>query len=129
MEDSSAERAGDILRDRFQWMLADGKYEQKVRKLPEHRTAVLPAFMYGYIAGSTGQVSGGMNLSQACSQLAGALESAAGRAVSNITSLSRSVTATTNPVPVSTSRGSSGGGCACACACAGCACACAGGGR
>ena len=129
MEDSSAERAGEILNDRFQWMLADGKYEQRVKKIPEQRSAVLPPFMYGYLAGRATSTHPGMSLSSACSQFAGALESAAGRTVANITSLSRSVTATTNPVPVSTGRSSSGSGCACACACAGCACACAGGGR
>lgn len=128
--DSSAERAGEILNDRLQWMLADERYSQRVGRLPENRTAILPAYMHGYLAGNlASSASGGMNLSQACSQLAGALESAAGRTVSNITSLSRTVTARTNPVPVSTYRSSSGGGCACACACAGCACACAGGGR
>ena len=129
MEDGSSEKAGEILGNSFQWMLADGKYEQRVRKIPENRTAILPAYMFGYISGRAGSAAGGMSLSNACSQLARALESAAGRTVANITSLSRSVTATTNPVPVSTGRSSSGSGCACACACAGCACACAGGGR
>ncbi len=128
-EDSSAERAGELLRDRLQWMLADGAFHSRVRKLPENRTTVIPPFMYGYIAGSMSSSSGGMGLAEACSSFAGALEGAASRAVSSITSLSRSVTAVTNPVPVSTGRSSSGGGCACACACAGCACACAGGGR
>ena len=129
MEDGSSEKAGEILGNSFQWMLADGKYEQRVRKIPENRTAILPAYMYGYLSGRAVSTPGGMSLGNACSQLAGALESAAGRTVANITSLSRSVTATTNPIPVSTSRSSSGSGCACACACAGCACACAGGGR
>ena len=129
MEDGSSEKAGEILGNSFQWMLADGKYEQRVRKIPDNRTAILPAYMYGYLSGRAVSTPGGMSLGTACSQLAGALESAAGRTVANITSLSRSVTATTNPIPVSTSRSSSGSGCACACACAGCACACAGGGR
>lgn len=129
--DSSAERAGELLGDRFQWMLADKRYDQRVRKLPDNRTAILPAYMYGYLSGTAVSSAGtGMNLSQACSQLAGTLEHAAGSAVANLTSLARTVTSQTNPVPVSSSsRTSSGGGCACACACAGCACACAGGGR
>lgn len=131
-EENTAERAGEILKDRFHWMLADPGYDKRVRGLSDNQNVILPGYMYGYFSGrmSSG-TPGGMSLSQACSQVAGALESAAGRTVRNITSLSRSVTSKTNPVPVSTYRssGSSGSGCACACACAGCACACAGGGR
>ncbi|MCK5785728.1 MAG: hypothetical protein KAH54_04110 [Candidatus Sabulitectum sp.] len=132
--DRSAEKAGEILGERFQWLLADGKYDSRARKLPSDTDILLPMYMYGFFPGTSRMIhgsssTGGMNLSQACTQVAGALERTAGNAVSNITRLSSSVTAKTNPVPVSTSRGSSGGGCACACACAGCACACAGGGR
>lgn len=130
--DISAEKAGEILGDRFQWLLADKRFEKRVKRLPDTRSAVLPVFMYGYFQGrapySTG-TAGGISISQACSQVAGSLKSAAGSAVSSITSLTRTVTSRTNPVPVSTTRSSSGSGCACACACAGCACACAGGGR
>lgn len=131
-EDVSADRAGEIVNNRFHWMLADPGYDKRVRRLSDNQNVILPVYMYGYFSGRMSHGgTGGMSLSRACSQVAGALESAAGRTVRNITSLSRSVTAKTNPVPVSTYRssGSSGSGCACACACAGCACACAGGGR
>jgi hypothetical protein len=147
--ENSAEKAGEILGDRFQWLLADREFDSRVGKLNPDRSAMLPAFMYGYfskvtpMAGSTAGVdlsqassaagsTAGMSLSQACSQVAGALEKTAGNTVAGITRMSAAVTSATNPVPVSTYRssGSSGGsGCACACACAGCACACAGGGR
>jgi len=131
--DISAERAGEIINDRFQWMLADGKFDKRISRLPENRTFIVPAYMYGYFAGSSGHAipGGGMSLSKACSQVAGALERAAGTATRGITSLTQKVTSTSNPVPVATysSRSSGGSGCACACACAGCACACAGGGR
>ena len=129
--DGSAERAGRILGDRMQWLLVDENFHARVRQLPEERSVVLPAFIYGVF---TGRLSipvgpGGMSLSQACSQLAGALETTAANAVSGLSSMSAAVTSVTNPVPVYASSGSSGSGCACACACAGCACACAGGGR
>lgn len=128
--DESAERIGRRLGDTFQWLLADGDFESRVRDLPEGRTVYFPSFMSGLFSGSAGG-KGGMSLSRACSEVAGFLESAAGRMVSNLTGMSRAVTASTNPVPVGSSsyRGSSGSSCACACACAGCACACAGGGR
>ncbi len=130
--DISAEKAGEILGDRFQWLLADGRFDKRVNRLPDTRSAVLPAFMYGYFTGTatpSSGTAGGISIARACSQVAGSLKSAAGSAVSSITSLTRTVTSRTNPVPVSTTRSSSGSGCACACACAGCACACAGGGR
>ncbi|MCD4709139.1 MAG: hypothetical protein K8S62_15560 [Candidatus Sabulitectum sp.] len=127
--DRSAEKAGKILGDRFQWLLADEKFEQRVSKLSSGRNILLPMYMYGYFPGTALRGSpGGISLSEACSQVAGALERTAGSTVSNLTKLSSSVTLKTNPIPVSTYR-RSGGGCACACACAGCACACAGGGR
>lgn len=125
--DNSAEKAGEILGDRFQWMLTDENFSERVGRLPEGGSALLPVYMRGFLVGGGKPTSaGGIGLGEACSQLAGVLESAAGRTVSRISSLSRIVTAKTNPVPVS-SRSSSGG--SCACACAGCACACAGGGR
>ncbi len=130
--DRSAEKAGAILGDRFQWLLADEKFDSRVNKLSSDRNILLPMYMYGYFPGNARMIkgsTGGLNLSQACSQVAGALERSAENAVSHLTKLSSTVTAKSNPVPVSTHRGSSGGGCACACACAGCACACAGGGR
>lgn len=132
--DISAERAGEIITDRFQWMLADGKFDRRISRLPESRGVILPYYMYGYFSGkaSHSPVGGGagISLSQACSQVAGALERAAGTATTGITSLTRTITGVTNPVPVATYSSRSGGsGCACACACAGCACACAGGGR
>lgn len=125
--DNSAGKAGEILGDRFQWMLADENFSERVGSLPEGRSALLPVYMRGFMgSGGKSASAGGIGLGEACSQLAGVVESAAGRTVSRISSLSRIVTAKTNPVPVS-SRSSSGG--SCACACAGCACACAGGGR
>ncbi|MCK5133301.1 MAG: hypothetical protein KAR40_14260 [Candidatus Sabulitectum sp.] len=132
--DRSAEKAGEILGDRLQWLLADGKFDSRVRKLSSDRSILLPMYMYGYFRGGVtgGRLTGtgGMSLSQACSQVAGALERAAGNTVSNLTKLSSTVTSKSNPVPVSTySSSSSSGGSSCACACAGCACACAGGGR
>lgn len=130
--DRSAEKAGAILGDRFQWLLADGKFDSRVRKLSSDRNILLPMYMYGYFPGTARMIkgnTGGMNLSQACSQVVSVLERSAGNAVSNLTKLSSTVTSKSNPIPVSTHRGSSGSGCACACACAGCACACAGGGR
>lgn len=124
----SAEKAGEILGDRFQWLLADEKFNSRVREFSSDRGILLPMYMYGYFSGSgTAGRSGGMSLSQVCSRVAGALERTAGNTVSNLTGLSSSVTAKTNPAPVSSYRSSGGGGCACACA--GCACACAGGGR
>ena len=130
--DNSAERAGEILGDRFQWLLADEKFDKRVKGLPSERNILLPMYMYHYFPGSTRSVGGaasGMSLSQACSQVAGSLERTASNAVSQLSSLSSAVTSKTNPVPVSTYRSSGGSSCACACACAGCACACAGGGR
>ncbi|PIE52713.1 hypothetical protein CSA37_05660 [Candidatus Fermentibacteria bacterium] len=125
--DMSAERAGDMLRDRFQWMLADNSFDKRISGFSERQNVIVPTCMYSCIAGSiNGSGSGGMGLSEACSQVAGALEGAAKHTVSGITSLSRSVTSVTNPVPVSSYSSS---GSSCACACAGCACACAGGGR
>ena len=129
--DRSAEKAGEILGDRFQWLLADGEFDSRVRKLSSDRSILLPMYMYGYfrggVAGGRQTGTGGMSLSQACSQVAGALERTSGNTVSNLTKLSSTVTSKSNPVPVSTY--SSSGGSSCACACAGCACACAGGGR
>jgi hypothetical protein len=128
--DNSAEKAGEILSDRFQWLMADNRFDNRVKSLPQTRTAVLPYYFLGRSSGAALALPvGTVTLQQACSRIAGALESAASGAVRNITALSRTVTSKTNPVPVSTSSRSSGGGCACACACAGCACACAGGGR
>ncbi len=129
--DNSAERAGEILGDRFQWLLADEKFDKRVNSLPSQRNVLLPMYMYHYFPGSTRSIGGaasGMSLSQACSQVAGSLQRTATNTVSHLTRLSSAVTSKSNPVPVSTYR-SSGGGSSCACACAGCACACAGGGR
>jgi len=130
--EKSAEKAGEILGDRLQWLLADKRFDSRMKKLGSNRNVVLPGFMYGYFSGSALSTGGssGMSLSQACSQMTVALEKTAENTVAGISRMSQAVTATTNPVPVSTYRSSGGGsGCACACACAGCACACAGGGR
>ena len=123
--DQSASRVGQMLGDRYQWLLADEEFESRIEDLPEDRAVSLPRFMTPFFSGGKGTVS----LSSACSEIAGFLETVSGRVVSNITDLSKSVTTTTNPVPVSSYSGRSGSSCACACACAGCACACAGGGR
>jgi hypothetical protein len=127
----SAEKAGSMLADRFEWLFADAEFSEKVEGLPEVSPAYFPVWFHS--AGSTTgfSMSGGLNLSQVCANIAGTLESAANSAVGSLTSLSASVTSITNPIPVSTSSYSGGHGssCACACACAGCACACAGGGR
>ncbi len=129
--DQSAEKAGEILGDRFHWLLADEKFDSRLKKIPSGRNFLLPMYMYHYFPSTTRMVGGasGMNLTQACSQMVSSLERTAGNTVSNLTRLSSSVTSKSNPVPVSTYRSSSGSSCACACACAGCACACAGGGR
>ncbi len=128
--DHSAEKAGEILGDRFQWLLADDKFDHRVKKFSSDRSVLLPMYMFHYFPGNSrmmGGTSGGMSLSQACSQVAGALETTASNTVSHLSRLSSTVTSKTNPVPVSSY--SSSGGSSCACACAGCACACAGGGR
>jgi hypothetical protein len=130
--DESAEKAGEILGDRLQWLLVDEKFDSRVEELPSGSSTVLPAYLYGMFVGRTASAggAGGMSLSRACAELSGALETTAKSTVTGLSRLSAEVTATTNPVPVYTSSGhSSGSGCACACACAGCACACAGGGR
>ncbi len=129
--DHSAEKAGEILGDRFQWLLADEKFDHRVKKFSSERSVLLPMYMFHYFPGNSrmmGGTSGGMSLSQACSQVATSLENTASNTVSHLSRLSSSVTSKTNPVPVS-SYSSSSGGSSCACACAGCACACAGGGR
>jgi hypothetical protein len=128
-DDDSSERAGEVFESWFQWLLADEEFDSRLEKIPSGGNILMPAYMYsmfpsGKISGSS---SGGMTLSQACSQAAGALTRTAQNTVSNLTGLSTMVTSKTNPVPVSTYRSS--GGSSCACACAGCACACAGGGR
>jgi hypothetical protein len=123
--DRMTDELGKKLGGMFQWLLADEDFDSRIRELPETGNIYLPIYMRSF----TGAGKGGISISRACSEFAGFLENSAGRMVSNITSLSRTVTARTNPVPVSSYRGSSGSGCACACACAGCACACAGGGR
>lgn len=128
--DQSTEKLGKRLGDMFGWLLADDEFESRIKDLPEDRMVYLPSFMHGFFTGKAASgISGGISLSRACSEMAGFLEGSAGRMVGDMTKMSRSVTAATNPVPVSTYRGSSGSSCACACACAGCACACAGGGR
>jgi len=129
--DASAEKAGEILGDRLQWLLLDDRFESRAEALPDSRTVILPLWWHGMIAERPAPSggAGGMTLSRACAELSGALETTARSTVTGLSRLSAEVTATTNPVPVYTSSGSSGSGCACACACAGCACACAGGGR
>ncbi len=127
--DYSAEKAGEILGDRFQWLLADEKFDSRVKKLPPRNSTFIPVYMYGFFSSGVFHAGGkgGLSLSQACSRVGGALERTAGNTVANLSRMSSSVTSKTNPVPVSTYRSSGGG--SCACACAGCACACAGGGR
>lgn len=125
--EGSDEKIGQILGDRFQWMLADEKFDSRVKQLSSN-SIFLPIYMQSYFpAGMNG--IGGMSLQKACSEVAGALEQTASNTVSHLSRMSSSVTSKTNPVPVSTYRSSGGSSCACACACAGCACACAGGGR
>ncbi len=129
-EDESSERAGEVFGSWFQWLLADEEFDSRLKKIPSAGSILMPAYMYNMFPSGkiAGVGSGGMTLTQACSQVAGALTRTAENTVSNLTSLSTVVTSKTNPVPVS-SYSSSGGGSSCACACAGCACACAGGGR
>jgi hypothetical protein len=129
-EAGSPDKAASILAERFGWLFADTKFDSMVRDLPSFTSTAYPIWFRGLVL-HTNSLSGGANIAEICSSLAGTLEGAAGRAVSSITKLSSVVTSVTNPVPVSRSYGgsSSGSSCACACACAGCACACAGGGR
>ncbi|RKZ02693.1 hypothetical protein DRQ21_07980 [Candidatus Fermentibacteria bacterium] len=129
-DDKSSERAEEVFGSWFHWLLADEEFDSRLQKIPSGDSIIMPAYMYNmFPAGKiSGGSSGGMSLSQACSQVAGALTRTAQNTVSSLTGLSSAVTSKTNPVPVSTYR-SSGGGSSCACACAGCACACAGGGR
>lgn len=129
-KDRSAEELGKRLTDMFQWLLADSDFDARVGGLSAEKQVRLPPFWYGSSSGgSRSGSSSNISLAAACSQVAGVLEGTAKGWVGNISRLSRTVTAVSNPVPVSTSSGGSGSGCACACACAGCACACAGGGR
>ncbi len=126
------EAVGAVLSDNLQWMMMDDDFDSRLGRLPG--TAVFPIpVLHPQGAGRLMTGQGSVNMVQACSRIAGSLESAAGGFVSSFTSLASGVTAVTNPIPVSTTRsggGRSGGSsCACACACAGCACACAGGGR
>jgi len=128
--DRSADELGVRFAEMFPWLLADRDFASKLQGLPEEKRVRLPAFITVSSPRSTSPASGGgISLAAACSQVAGFLEGTAGGWAGNISQLSRSVTAVSNPVPVSSGSGSSGSGCACACACAGCACACAGGGR
>jgi hypothetical protein len=124
----SPDKAALIFAERFGWLFADDHFSSMAKELPSFASTAYP-YWFGNIMLHTD--SGGANLTEVCSSLAGMLEGAAGRAVSSLSKLSSIVTSITNPVPVyRSSSGSSGGSsCACACACAGCACACAGGGR
>ncbi len=129
-EAGSPDKAALILAERFGWLFVDDRFSSMVEVLPSVTTAAYPKWFRSIIF-HTNTVSGGANITEVCSSLAGTLEGAAGRAVSSLAKLSSIVTSVTNPVPVSRSYGSGsrGSSCACACACAGCACACAGGGR
>lgn len=125
------EAVGAVLSENLQWMMMDEDFDSRLGRLPG--TAVFPVHvLHSQGAGRLVTGQGSINIVQACSRIAGSMESAAGGIVSSFTTLASGVTAVTNPVPVSSasSGGRSGGSsCACACACAGCACACAGGGR
>ncbi len=129
-EAGSPDKAASIMAERFGWLFADEDFGNLVKDLPVFTSTAYP-YWFRNIMLHSDSFSGGANLTEVCSSLAGMLESAAGRTVSSLSKLSSIVTSVTNPVPVSRSYSSSSGGssCACACACAGCACACAGGGR
>ncbi len=126
----SPDKAASILAERFGWLFVDENFDNMIKDLPVITSTAYP-YWFGNIMLHSDSFSGGANLTEVCSSLAGMLEGAAGSAVSSLSKLSSIVTSVTNPVPVSRSYSSSSGGssCACACACAGCACACAGGGR
>lgn len=129
-EAGTPETVGAVLGEQLQWMMMDRDFDERVGRLPA--AAYIPIGSLG--SHGTGRLvtgQGNVSIVQACSRIAGSLESAAGGMVSSFSSIASGVTSVTNPVPVRTGYGgrSGGGSCACACACAGCACACAGGGR
>ncbi|HRY61242.1 MAG TPA: hypothetical protein P5266_03515 [Candidatus Fermentibacter sp.] len=129
-EAGTPETVGAVLGEQLQWMMMDKDFDERVGRLPS--AAYIPIGSLG--SHGTGRLvtgQGNVSIVQACSRIAGTLESAAGGMVSSFSSIASGVTSVTNPIPVRTGYGgrSGGGSCACACACAGCACACAGGGR
>lgn len=128
-EAGTPETVGAVLGEHLQWMMMDEDFDGRVGRLPS--AAYIPIRTIGsHAAGRLVTGQGNVSIVQACSRIAGSLESAAGGMVSSFSSIASGVTSVTNPVPVSSGySGRSGGSCACACACAGCACACAGGGR
>ena len=131
------EVASEVLDREMEWLIADGRYEERMKEALGDRVVVVPMWYPGYRTGAPAGVQGpGLSVpslpgSEFANSVANSVEGFAHGLVSKVESFTGAITKVTNPPPVkSGSSWSSGGsGCACACACAGCACACAGGGR
>jgi hypothetical protein len=139
------EIASEALDKELEWLMADEKYDEKMRTSLGDRTLFWPVWLPAQSAAAPGAApaatpgigpSGIPRVSvpslpgaDFANSVAKSIESFSHGLVSKVESFTSGVTKSTNPPPVSTSSGRSGSGCACACACAGCACACAGGGR
>ena len=131
------EVASEVLDREMEWLIADERYEQRMKDALGDRVVAIPLWYPGYRTGIPAGAPGpGLSVpslpgSEFANSVIQSVEGFAHGLVSKVESFTGAITKVTNPPPVkSGSSWSSGGsGCACACACAGCACACAGGGR
>lgn len=131
------EVASEVLDREMEWLIADERYEQRMKEALGDRVVIVPVWYPGYRTGAAAGAPGpGISVpslpgSEFANSVVQSVEGFAHGLVSKVESFTGGITKVTNPPPAkSGSSWSSGGsGCACACACAGCACACAGGGR
>lgn len=131
------EVASEVLDKEMEWLIADERYEQRMKDVLGDRVVAVPLWYPVYRTGApTGVPGPGLSVpslagSEFANSVVQSVEGFAHGLVGKVESFTGAITKVTNPSPVkSGSSWSSGGsGCACACACAGCACACAGGGR